>query len=135
VRWQLLVGLAVTASLSVQAQPRHPQPVSERVVQSLDTGVPLAPRVDHHQHLVSPAIAKLLSPPTPLFADRLIEQLDAAGIGRAVVLSMAYMWGSAWIDRPADEYGAVRAENDWTAQQTALYPNRLIGVCSVNPPG
>lgn len=101
--------------------------------QSADVGARLAPLVDYHQHLLSPAVAKVWSRPEPVPADRLIEQLDAAGIRRAVVLSLAYVWGSAWTDQPADEYGAVRVENNWTAQQTALYPDRLIAVCSVNP--
>jgi len=89
--------------------------------------------VDHHQHLISPPIARLWAQPAPVGADRLIPQLDAAGIRRAVVLSVAYAFGSAWTERPADEYAAVRAENDWTAEQTARYPDRLVAVCSINP--
>ena len=92
-----------------------------------------APLVDHHQHLISPSIARLWSQPAPMTADRLIRELDAAGIRRAIVLSVAYAFGSAWIERPADEYAAVRAENDWTAEQTARYPDRLVAVCSTNP--
>ena len=32
-----------------------------------------------------------------------------------------------------DEYGRVKAENDWTSQQVARFPDRLRGFCSVNP--
>lgn len=32
-----------------------------------------------------------------------------------------------------DEYTKVRAENDWTAQQVAQYPDRLRAFCGVNP--
>ena len=32
-----------------------------------------------------------------------------------------------------NEYTNVRAENDWTANQAARFPNCLIAFCSVNP--
>src|SRR5829696_4951787 len=53
-------------------------------------------------------------------------------IRRAVFLSVAYMSGSP---RRAitDEYGKVRAENDWTTAQAAEYPDRLIAFCGFNP--
>ena len=70
--------------------------------------------------------------PAPLTADRLLAELDAAGIRRAVVLSMAYALGSPSI-RGSDEYAQVRAENDWTSQQVAQYPDRLRALCSFNP--
>ena len=95
-----------------------------------------APRADHHQHLFSPAIAALLEPVSPGFqaisADDVLVLLDAAGIQRALLLSVAYMFGS-----PArtveDELAGVRAENDWTAAQAAQAPDRLRAFCSFNP--
>lgn len=97
-----------------------------------------APAADHHQHLFSPAIAALISPPppgaalNPISADDLVSLLDAAGIRRAGVLSVAYIYGS-----PArtveNEYEKVKAENDWTSQQVARFPARLRGFCSFNP--
>ena len=72
-------------------------------------------------------------------ADRLIKQLDSAGIRRAVVLSEAFWFGSdlMWgVDRSlsiAEEHAMVRAENDWAADQVAKYPSRLVAFCSVNP--
>lgn len=93
-----------------------------------------APLVDHHQHLLSPALAKVWGEPEGVAAERLIRLLDDAGVKRAVVMSLAYAWGSpALSPKPDDEYRAVRAENDWTAEQAAKYPDRLIAVCSVNP--
>ena len=93
------------------------------------------PVADHHQHLFSPDIVALLgdsSGVTPLDADDLIPLLDSAGIRRAVVLSVAYMYGSP--QRVVeDEYAKVRAENDWTAVQAARYPDRLIAFCGFNP--
>jgi predicted TIM-barrel fold metal-dependent hydrolase len=32
-----------------------------------------------------------------------------------------------------NEYSRVRAENDWTSQQVARYPDRLRGFCGFNP--
>jgi hypothetical protein len=97
-----------------------------------------APSADHHQHLFSPALAALISPPAPappvasIDVTQLVSLLDAAGIRRAAVLSVAYIWGS-----PAraveNKYDKVKAENDWTAQQVALFPDRLVGFCGVNP--
>ena len=48
------------------------------------------------------------------------------------MLSVAYMYGSP-TRTVEDEYARVRAENDWTAAQAALYPDRLIAFCSFNP--
>lgn len=94
-----------------------------------------APLVDYHQHLFSPAAALLVStgaPMGPITARDLIALLDSAGIRRALVLSVAYTWGNP-SRSVTDEYAKVRAENDWTAQQVALFPNRLRAFCSVNP--
>src|SRR5262245_7034873 len=94
-----------------------------------------APRVDHHQHLFSPAAGALVSgDPNSrgISAKDLIALLDAAGIRRALVLSMGYTWGSA--NRNVEnEYEKVKAENDWTSQQVAEYPDRLRAFCSFNP--
>jgi uncharacterized protein len=93
------------------------------------------PVADHHQHLFSPDIVALLgdsSGVTPLDADDLIPLLDSAGIRRAVVLSVAYMYGSPR-RTVRNEYAKVRAENDWTAAQAARYPDRLIAFCGFNP--
>jgi len=98
-------------------------------------GQPLA---DHHQHLFSPAIAALTSPAppaapvTPITAADLIRLLDAAGIKRAAVLSVAYIYGQP-SRKVENEYDKVRAENDWTSQEVARFPDRLIGFCGLNP--
>ena len=96
------------------------------------------PAVDHHQHLFSPALAQLISPPSPaapvipITAADLISHLDAAGIKRAAVLSTAYIFEQP--TRKVDDAAAkVRADNDWTSQQVAQYPDRLIGFCGLNP--
>ena len=61
-----------------------------------------------------------------------VPLLDSAHIRRAVILSVAYMYGSPR-RHVEDEYTKVRAENDWTAGQAAEYPDRLIAFCSFNP--
>ena len=82
-------------------------------------------------------------PPTstsgaPFTAVQLIEQLDSARIQRALVLSVAYWFGSTLMPGAeklpvADEYAKVRAENDWVASEAAKYPKRLIAYCSFHP--
>jgi predicted TIM-barrel fold metal-dependent hydrolase len=110
---QVVLG-AVLATMAGVAVPQPP--------------VPLA---DHHQHLFNAENGKLISA-KPILADDLVGLLDAAGIRRAVVLSVAYMWGSP--SRTIEnEYEQVRKENDWTSEQVSRHPTRLIGFCSMNP--
>ncbi|MCS0633789.1 amidohydrolase family protein [Telluria mixta] len=93
------------------------------------------PAGDYHQHVFSAADIAMLGPSTglvPLDADQLVPLLDAAGIKRAVLLSIAYMYGSP-SRKVDDEVAKVRAENDWTAAQAARHPGRLIAFCSFNP--
>lgn len=96
-----------------------------------DGGPVPAPRVDYHQHLVSPAFAPIAKVPPADGAD-LVRRLDAAGIGKAVVLSMGYSFGDERkaIPNPAQ---ATRDENDWTSRQVTANRGRLIGFCGVNP--
>ncbi len=119
--------LAMLICINVSAQQPAPS----------DTAIP-APLADHHQHLFSPAIASLISPPppatavSPITAADLIRLLDAAGIRRAVVLSIAYIYGQP--TRKVDnEYDKVKTENDWTSHQVAQFPDRLRGFCGLNP--
>jgi uncharacterized protein len=91
------------------------------------------PLVDHHQHLFGPGIKKMSPSLEALEASDLVALLDKAGIRKALVLSVAYQFSNP--NRPAveDEYAQVKAENDWTSQQVARFPERLRGFCSVNP--
>ncbi len=68
----------------------------------------------------------------PVTVDYLISLLDSAGIRRALVLSIAYQFGDGRIEKP-NEYPKVRAENEWTADQVAKYPDRLRAFCIFNP--
>jgi predicted TIM-barrel fold metal-dependent hydrolase len=59
--------------------------------------------------------------------------MDDAKIERAVLLSIAYQFGNPNRPPVANEYERVKAENDWTAEQAAQYPKRLVAFCGVNP--
>jgi predicted TIM-barrel fold metal-dependent hydrolase len=94
------------------------------------------PLVDHHQHIFSPANAEWSSTPSSprqsVGAADIIALLDSAGIRRALVLSVAYQFGNP-TRSVENEYEKVKAENDWTSAQVALYPDRLRAFCGVNP--
>jgi predicted TIM-barrel fold metal-dependent hydrolase len=93
----------------------------------------LIPLSDHHKHMPSPAAAPLNRGTQAITADQLIAELDAAGIRHGVVLSVAYWFGNPSLEPLEDEYGMVRAENDWTVQQTRRFSDRLVPFCSFNP--
>ncbi len=91
------------------------------------------PAADHHQHLYSPVIAPAARI-EPITARDLIALLDAAGIRRGVVLSQAYSFGNPNRTPPVqNERARVVEENDWTSHEVAQFPNRLVGLCGVNP--
>jgi predicted TIM-barrel fold metal-dependent hydrolase len=69
---------------------------------------------------------------TPMTAQRIVAALDDAGIRRAVVLSTAF-WLGRYSGPVDEEYAKVRAEHDWTVEQVARYPDRLVAFCGVNP--
>jgi predicted TIM-barrel fold metal-dependent hydrolase len=90
-----------------------------------------APLIDYHQHLVSPAFAPIVNLPGRGGA-ALVKELDAAGIERAVVLSVGYSFAD---ERKglSDPDRRTREENDWTSAEVAKNAPRLIGFCSANP--
>lgn len=92
----------------------------------------VAPIADHHQHLFSPAYNKRWSNIKIVTAQDVIGFLDRTGIRRAVLLSTAYSFGRPGSGSP-NEYEAIKAENDYTGAQAALFPKRLIAFCSFNP--
>lgn len=63
----------------------------------------------------------------PVTADQAVRQLDAAGIPRGVILSVAY-----WLGGTTDEqHASVRTENDWAIAEAARHPGRLVAFCGV----
>ena len=92
---------------------------------------PPVPRVDYHQHLVSPAFEPIVKLPAR-DARALLAELDAAGIQKAVVLSVGYSFADER-KKLEDPDRLTRAENDWTSAQVTAAGGRLIGFCSANP--
>lgn len=90
-----------------------------------------APLVDYHQHLVSAAFAPIVKMPERDGA-ALVRELDAAGIDRAVVLSVGYSFADERKALP-DPDRQTREQNDWTAAEVTKNAPRLIGFCSANP--
>jgi predicted TIM-barrel fold metal-dependent hydrolase len=90
-----------------------------------------APRVDYHQHLVGARFAPIVKRPAR-DGRALLAELDSAGIGKAVVLSVAYSFADERKNLP-DPDRLTREENDWTSTQVAAGGGRLIGFCSANP--
>jgi len=106
--------------------------------------------VDHHIHVMSDSAASFMqavlrelgqedSPMASLLQGRTAEDLlavmDSSGVGRAQVISSANMFASPMTSGVArgDIHSAVRRENDFLAAEVEKFPNRLIGICSVNP--
>jgi predicted TIM-barrel fold metal-dependent hydrolase len=116
-----LLAIVVVPLLAACAPGPAAAPVSPRT----------APFADYHQHLVSPAFAPIARLPERDGA-ALVRELDAAGIERAIVLSVGYSFGD---ERKAlnDPDRLTREENDWTSAQVTRNAPRLIGFCSANP--
>jgi predicted TIM-barrel fold metal-dependent hydrolase len=106
-------------------------PLLVACVSAQNASAPLAPRVDYHQHLVSPAFSPIVKLP-PRDGRALLAELDAAGIRKAVVLSVAYSFADER-KKLQDPDRLSREENDWTSTQIAASGGRLIGFCSANP--
>ena len=90
-----------------------------------------APLVDYHQHLVSPAFAPIARLPERDGA-ALVRELDAAGVERAVVLSVGYSFADERKEL-SDPDRLTREQNDWTSAEVAKNAPRLLGFCSANP--
>ena len=90
-----------------------------------------APLVDYHQHLVSAAFAPIVKLPERDGA-ALVKELDAAGIEKAVVLSVGYSFADERKALPEPDR-LTREQNDWTSAEVVKNAPRLIGFCSANP--
>jgi predicted TIM-barrel fold metal-dependent hydrolase len=70
-------------------------------------------------------------PVEPITASSLIEQLNEAGATYGVVASLGYEFADG--EETPGERARVQAENDWTVQQVAQFPGRLVTFCGLNP--
>jgi predicted TIM-barrel fold metal-dependent hydrolase len=105
---------------------------------------PNRPQAEHHLKLRSVAAADLLfqirkkdstfshSALLPVTAEDVLAALDAAGVEEAIVISSAHLFSMPDLN-PSAEYNLVIRENDYVAAQVAVAPERLAGICSVNP--
>ncbi|MBS1851836.1 MAG: amidohydrolase family protein [Acidobacteria bacterium] len=97
-------------------------------------------RADHHVHLASPELCRLVGEclesnhPPAVYAADAIRALDQARVAKGVVLSCAYLYGLPSLHRtPREVAELTRRENEFTAAQVAQFPGRLVGFFSVNP--
>ncbi len=125
----LLVTLAVmvTACAPTSAWPSVRETSSTTPREALRE----TPRVDYHQHLVTPAFEPIVKLPAR-DARALLADLDDAGIEKAVVLSTAYSFADER-KKLEDPDRLSRNENDWVSSQVVAGRGRLIGFCSANP--
>jgi predicted TIM-barrel fold metal-dependent hydrolase len=134
------IGAAVVATACMAAPEARPPLNLQAAGGARSAGQQVRPpALDHHQHLLSPAAEQVISglgPPgsrlEPVDGKALVAMLDDARIDGAILLSNAYFFDGL-IPFRGNAYAQVRAENDWTAEQAARFPKRLIAFCSFNP--
>jgi predicted TIM-barrel fold metal-dependent hydrolase len=97
-------------------------------------------RADHHMHLASPELCRLVgeclpsNDPPAVFATDAVHALDDAHVSKGVILSCAYLFGLPSLHlKPGDLAAMTRRENEFTAAQASQYPTRLVGFLSVDP--
>lgn len=106
------------------------------------------PAIDHHMHVHSPAILKILpaycaspmrkSPcdprfTAPLTAQDALKSMDEAGIQRGWLMSTAYLAESPLAEPRSDASQVLREANDFTVGLARQYPDRFAAFVSVNP--
>lgn len=106
------------------------------------------PAIDHHMHIHSPAILKILpaycaSPKrkspcdprftAPLTADDALRAMDSAGIRQGWLMSTAYLAESPLGPPRPDAARVVREANDFTVALARSRPDRFAAFVSVNP--
>jgi predicted TIM-barrel fold metal-dependent hydrolase len=97
-------------------------------------------RADHHMHLASADLCRLVgeclpsNDPPAVFASDAVHALDEAHVARGVILSCAYLYGLPSLHLPSNDIAAkTRLENEFTAAEVAKFPTRLVGFLSVDP--
>lgn len=97
-------------------------------------------RADHHMHLASPELCRLVgeclssNDPPAVYAADAVRALDQGRVAKGVILSCAYLYGLPSFHLKRDELASmIRRENEFTAAQVARYPDRLVGFLSVDP--
>jgi predicted TIM-barrel fold metal-dependent hydrolase len=109
---------------------------------SRDGGRAAKPYLDAHVHPSSPALVAYRRmqggrSDSPVDGAALVKRMDADGVHRAFALSTAYQMASDVNRRQPvsekEEQARVALDNDFTAEQCARFPDRLVPFLSVNP--
>src|SRR5579862_4036689 len=97
-------------------------------------------KADHHIHLASPQLCRLVGEclpsnhPPAVYASDAVHALEEAHVSKGVILSCAYLYGLRSLHLTPSEIAAgTRRENEFTAAEVAKYPGRLVGFLSVDP--
>lgn len=101
------------------------------------------PVADHHMHIMSDEIQRVLLEQVKgpmkseiknmaVDASDAITFLDTIGVDKGVLLSAGFIIGSEMFNVEAEHEG-VKTENNYAANQASQYPDRLVALCSVNP--
>src|ERR1700733_5828475 len=97
-------------------------------------------KADHHIHLASPELCRLVGEclpsnhPPAVYASDAVRALDEAHVSKGVILSCAYLFALRSLHLTPSEIAAgVWRENEFTASEVAKYPARLVGFLSVDP--
>lgn len=106
------------------------------------------PAIDHHMHIHSPAILKILpaycaSPKRktpcdprfvePLTAEDALKAMDEAGVTQGWLMSTAYLAESPLAEPLPNAVDVVREANDFTVDLARSRSNRFAAFVSVNP--
>ena len=88
-------------------------------------------------HLASPELCRLVdeclpsNDPPAVFAADAVRVLDQAHVYKGVILSCAYLYGMPSLHlKPREIAALTRRENEFTAEQVAQFPTRLVGFLS-----
>lgn len=91
-------------------------------------------------HLASQELCALVgeclesNKPPAVYAADAVRALDDAHVSRGVILSCAYLYGLPSLHvKPRELAAKIRQENEFTAEEVAKYPGRLVGFLSVDP--
>jgi predicted TIM-barrel fold metal-dependent hydrolase len=126
--------MMLSLPLLAGAQPQVSEPLQPDAPKLLEW------RADHHMHLASAELCRLVgeclpsNDPPAVFASDAVHALDEARVAMGVILSCAYLYGLPSLHLTSNDIAAkTRRENEFTAAEVAQYPTRLVGFLSVNP--
>jgi predicted TIM-barrel fold metal-dependent hydrolase len=128
----LIVLLSVAVTAAAQSSEWEPGPPGATT--------PFEWRADHHMHLASTDLCRLVgeclpsNDPPAVFASDAVHALDEGHVAQGVILSCAYLYGLPSLHLGSGDIAArTRRENEFTAAEVSKYLTRLVGFMSVDP--